>query len=61
MEEKYGKSNEKFWKKNTSDYQRWKTTELNVHIPDFKEIQEILWKPNENKAIGDSWENKYRI
>ena len=47
--------------KKTSDYQRWKTTELNVHIPDFKEIQEILWKPNENKAIGDSWENKYRM
>ena len=47
--------------KKTSDYQRWKTTELNVHIPDFKVIQEILGKPNENKAIGDSWENKYRM
>ena len=66
MEEKYGKLNKMFREKIKHPIlpkkkKKKKKKKNQMFLPDFRGIQEILWKPTENKTVRDSWGNTDRV
>ena len=36
---------------------KMKKQQNRMFIPDFREVQEVLWKPTTNQTVRDSWRN----
>ena len=54
MEKKYGKLNKNSKKIKHFMLSKMKKQQNQLCIPDFRGMQEILWKPTENKAVRHS-------